>query len=94
MFLGLDKIYNQNIKKVIVAKAERSIGGSFSRIKLSNHGFADWDTMKIIICTPGGDEKVRAFKNFISKSETILICTHATLSAFNQLDISVLTMYF
>ncbi|MDA7837687.1 helicase-related protein, partial [Candidatus Pelagibacter sp.] len=41
---------------------------------------------------PGGDDKkVRAFKTFIEdKSQTILICTHATLRfAFNQLDVSV-----
>ena len=29
MFLGLDKLFNQGIKKVIVAVPERSIGGSF-----------------------------------------------------------------
>ena len=44
MFLGLDKLYNQGIKKVIVAVPEKSIGGSFDRTKLTNHGFfADWD---------------------------------------------------
>ncbi len=94
MFLGLDKLYNQKLKKVIVAVPERSIGGSFGRIKLTDHGFfADWDYNEDFnLCTPGGDEKkVRAFKTFIeSKSETILICTHATLRfAFNQSDISV-----
>ena len=94
MFLGLDKLYNQKIKKVIVAVPERSIGGSFGRIKLTDHGFfADWDYNEDFnLCTPGGDEKkVRAFKTFIeSKSDTILICTHATLRfAFNQSDISV-----
>ncbi len=94
MFLGLDKLYNQKIKKVIVAVPERSIGGSFDRIKLTDNGFfADWDYNEDYnLCTPGGDEKkVRAFKNFMdSKSETILICTHATLRfAFNQSDISI-----
>lgn len=29
MFLGLDKLFNQGLKKVIVAVPERSIGGSF-----------------------------------------------------------------
>ena len=44
MFLGLDKIYNQGIKKVIVAVPEKVIGGSFQRVKLTKHGyFADWD---------------------------------------------------
>ena len=44
MFLGLDKLYNQGIKKVIVAVPEKVIGGSFDRVKLTKHGiFADWD---------------------------------------------------
>ena len=29
MFLGLDKLHNQGIRKVIVAVPEKSIGGSF-----------------------------------------------------------------
>ena len=94
MFLGLDKLYNQGIKKVIVAVPEKVIGGSFDRIKLTENGFfADWDYNEDYnLCTPGGDEKkVRAFKSFIEdKSQTILICTHATLRfAFNQLETSV-----
>ena len=93
MFLGLDKLYNQGIKKVIVAVPERAIGASFDRVKLIENGFfANWDYNEDYnLCTPGGDEKkVRAFKAFIGDpSETILICTHATLRfAFNQLDIS------
>ena len=93
MFLGLDKLYNQNIKKVIVAVPERIIGASFERVKLTDYGFfADWDYNEDYnLCTPGGDDKkVRAFKSFIEdKSQTILICTHATLRfAFNQLDIT------
>ena len=92
MFLGLDKLYNQDVKKVIVSVPERSIGGSFGRIKLTETGFfADWDYNEDYnLCTPGGDnQKVRAFKKFIEdKSQTILICTHATLRfAFNQLNI-------
>jgi superfamily II DNA or RNA helicase len=94
MFLGLDKLYNQRIKKVIVAVPERAIGASFDRVKLTQHGFfADWDYNEDYnLCTPGGDDKkVRAFKTFIEDpSQTILICTHATLRfAFNQLDVSV-----
>lgn len=92
MFLGLDKLYNQDVKKVIVSVPERSIGGSFGRIKLTESGFfADWDYNEDYnLCTPGGDsQKVRAFKKFIEdNSQTILICTHATLRfAFNQLNI-------
>ena len=93
MFLGLDKLFNQGLKKVIVAVPERSIGGSFDRTKLTEHGFfADWDYNEDYnLCTPGGDDKkVRAFRSFIEdKSQAILICTHATLRfAYNQLDIS------
>lgn len=94
MFLGLDKLYNQGIKKVIVAVPERAIGASFDRVKLTKYGFfADWDYSEDYnLCTPGGDDKkVRAFKTFIEDpSQTILICTHATLRfAFNQLEVSV-----
>ena len=43
MFLSLDKLYNQGIKKVIVAVPEKVIGGSFGRVKLTEHGFfANW----------------------------------------------------
>jgi superfamily II DNA or RNA helicase len=94
MFLGLDKLYYQEIKKVIVAVPERAIGASFDRVKLTKYGFfADWDYNEDYnLCTPGGDDKkVRAFKTFIEDpSQTILICTHATLRfAFNQLNVSV-----
>lgn len=39
MFLGLDKLNNQGLSKVIVAVPERSIGGSFANTKLSESGF-------------------------------------------------------
>ena len=93
MFLALDKLFNQNIKKIIVSVPERSIGSSFEQTKLTDYGFfADWIYEdKYNLCTPGGDKsKVNQFKSFIEdKSATILICTHATLRfAFEQLDIS------
>lgn len=93
MFLGLDKLYNQGLRKVIVAVPERSIGGSFGRTDLTTFGFfADWDfDPKHNLCTPGSDSsagKVGAFKDFMADSSaTILICTHATLRfAFDQID--------
>ncbi len=94
MFLGLDKLFNQGIKKVIVSVPERSIGGSFDRTDLTTYGFfADWDfNPDYNLCTPGGESnKVTAFKNFLSdSSETILICTHATLRfAFDAVEESV-----
>ncbi len=94
MFLGLDKLFNQGVKKVIVAVPERSIGASFDRTDLTTYGFfADWDfNPDYNLCTPGGESsKVTAFKNFLSdSSETILICTHATLRfAFDAVEESV-----
>ena len=39
MFIALDKIVNQGLKKVIVAVPERSIGSSFKATELSQYGF-------------------------------------------------------
>lgn len=57
MFLGLDKLFNQGLKKVIVSVPERSIGSSFDRTDLTAHGFfADWDfNPDYNLCTPGGE---------------------------------------
>jgi len=84
MFLALDKLQNQGIKKVIVAVPERSIGGSFSKTNLTTYGFfADWEPNdNYNLCTPGSDgskTKVEAFHNFMKSDDQILICTHATL---------------
>ena len=82
MFLALDKLKNQGIRKVIVAVPERSIGSSFSPTQLTTFGFfADWDlNPKYNLCTVGNDgSKVKAFLSFLESDEKILICTHATL---------------
>lgn len=84
MFLGLDKLRNQGLKKVIVAVPERSIGSSFEETELSKYGFfTDWNPDdKYNLCTPGSDgskSKVKAFHDFMESNESILICTHATL---------------
>lgn len=84
MFLALDKLQNQGIKKVIVAVPEKSIGGSFSTTDLMSYGFfANWNVNdKYNLCTPGLDDsksKVEAFHKFMENDEQILICTHATL---------------
>ena len=82
MFIGLDKLINQGIKKVIVAVPEKSIGGSFGATDLKRDGFfADWELLpKNNLCSPGGNtSKVKAFVEFLSNDEKILICTHATL---------------
>lgn len=94
MFLALDKLFNQGIKKVIVAVPERSIGGSFKPTDLKANGFfADWEfNQDYNLCTPGGDaSKVNAFKKFLDDpAEVILVCTHATLRfAFDAVDESL-----
>ena len=91
MFLALDKLYEQGVKKVIVAVPERSIGASFASADLSNYGFfADWEVEhQYNLCTAGGDKsKVSAFVSFMEDaSATILVCTHATLRfAFDAVD--------
>lgn len=82
MFIALDKLVNQGIKKVIVAVPERSIGSSFSPTDLVSYGFsANWEpNLKYNLCTPGSDQsKVKSFIQFLESDERILICTHATL---------------
>ncbi|MBK9509970.1 MAG: DEAD/DEAH box helicase family protein [Cytophagaceae bacterium] len=84
MYIALDKLTNQDIKKVIVAVPERSIGGSFGNTKLKEAGFfADWELNdNFNLCTPGSDDsksKKQSFKNFLDNDEKILVCTHSTL---------------
>lgn len=90
MFIALDKLYNQGIKKVIVAVPERSIGASFKSTDLVSHGFfADWKVKdEYNLTTVGGEGgKVNKFKEFMSSDEQIIVCTHSTLRfAFEQLD--------
>lgn len=90
MFIGLDKLVNQGVKKVIVAVPERSIGSSFAKTDLKKFGFfADWKpNPRYNLCTPGVEKsKVTAFLNFLKSDEKILICTHATLRfAFDAID--------
>ena len=92
MFIALDKLVHQGLKKVIVAVPEKSIGGSFRKTDLKEFGFfANWIPKdEYNLCTPGMDgskNKVQAFKNFLDNDEKILICTHATLRfAFEELD--------
>lgn len=90
MFIALDKLKNQGIKKAIIAVPEKSIGGSFGKTDLASHGFfANWEpSPKYNLCTAGGDKsKVQAFLQFMESEEQILICTHSTLRfAFEQIS--------
>lgn len=67
MFIGLDKLRKQKLKKIIVAVPEMSIGSSFSSTDLSSQGFfADWEpAAEYNLCTPGGDKsKVKGLQAF------------------------------
>lgn len=82
MFIALDKLINQGLSKAIIAVPEKSIGGSFDSVELSNFGFfSDWVVEpKNNLCTPGGEQsKVKAFVDFLKGPDKVLVCTHATL---------------
>ncbi|MDO5667357.1 MAG: ATP-dependent helicase [Alcaligenaceae bacterium] len=91
MFLALDKLHNQGIKKAIVAVPEMSIGSSFRNTNLSEHGFfADWEVLPHNnLCTDENDAgKIEIFKAFMDNPhEKTLVCTHATFRfACEQLE--------
>ncbi len=87
MFIALDKLHNQGLQQAIVVVPERSIGGSFADESLSQHGFYwDWQVaLQWNLCNaPGIDEprvaksKVDAVRAFLTSSDKVLVCTHAT----------------
>ncbi|RWQ41492.1 MAG: DEAD/DEAH box helicase [Mesorhizobium sp.] len=87
MFVALDKLHNQNVRKAIIVVPERSIGGSFADEPLSKYGF-HWDwTVKPqwnLCNAPGIDQpsvaksKVKALGQFLASEDRVLVCTHAT----------------
>lgn len=82
MFIALDKLHNQNIKKVIVCVPEKSIGSSFNDEKLTDYGFYyDWQIVpKWNLCNSAGleDSKAKSVKAFLDSDDKILVCPHAT----------------
>lgn len=90
MFIALDKLLKQGVKKVIVAVPERSIGASFKDTSLTDYGFyADWKVNKKYNLTLEGSEKskVKAFVEFMNSNEEIIISTHSTFRyAYEKLD--------
>jgi hypothetical protein len=88
MFIALDKLLNQGVRKAIVAVPERSIGTSFKSMPLSQDGFfADWEVASQWNLTDfGGAQKTKAFAEFMAGDAKTMVCTHATLRfAFEQL---------
>ena len=71
MFVALDKMANQGVKKVIVAVPERSIGRSFKNTNLTDHGFyEDWIVDPHYDLTSGGSmgSNVKRFVEFLNLS--------------------------
>lgn len=82
MFITLDKLANQGLKKAIIIVPEKSIGSSFNNEPLTKFGFwADWDVQpKWNLCNAAGEDggKVDSLNSFLSCDNQILVCTHAT----------------
>lgn len=92
MFIALDKLHRQGLRKAIIAVPERSIGKSFQSTKLTQYGFYwDWEISPKNNLTEAGTSKskVQQFVDFMhsdSPEDRVLVCTHATLRfAFEQL---------
>lgn len=83
MFIALDKLHNQGVKKAIVVVPEKSIGSSFNDEPLSKFGFwADWSVvLRWNLCNAPGDDnggKIGSVKAFLESADRVLVCTHAT----------------
>jgi hypothetical protein len=82
MFIALDKLHNQNVKKAIIVVPEKSIGASFNNEPLSQYGFYwDWEVVpKWNLCNAPGEDggKVNSVKAFMESDDRVLVCTHAT----------------
>lgn len=83
MFIALDKLVNHGLKKVVVAVPEKSIGRSFKKTNLKEHGFfADWHvTPYYDLCDVKNekDKKGRFVEFFQQDASKVLVCAHATL---------------
>ena len=83
MFIALDKLAHQGLKKVVVAVPEKSIGRSFKNTNLREHGFfADWRvTPYYDLCDVKNekDKKGRFLEFFQQEASKVLVCAHATL---------------
>ncbi len=84
MFVALDKLANQGVKKVIVAVPQQNIGRSFNNTDLKKHGFfEDWKVAPYWnLCLNAGSEnsKKSVVQEFLlHPTANKLVCTHATL---------------
>ena len=83
MFIALDKLEHQGLKRVVVAVPEKSIGRSFKNTPLIPYGFfADWKVAPYYNLTDVKNEKDKKgrFIEFFNQNDArILVCAHATL---------------
>lgn len=92
MFVALDKLANQGVKKVIVAVPQQNIGRSFKDTALKKFGFfEDWRVAPYWnLCLNAGSEnsKKSIVREFLDHpTATKLVCTHATLlNSLNGID--------
>ncbi len=87
MFIALDKLANQGLRKAVIVVPEKSIGGSFADEKLTAGGFwADWRVVpRWNLCNApertrarAARSKVKAVGEFLAGADPVLVCTHAT----------------
>ena len=83
MYIALDKLEHQGIRKVVVAVPEKSIGRSFQNTNLKENGFfADWTVAPYFNLTDvknEQDKKGRFIEFFQNHNTKVLVCAHATL---------------
>jgi hypothetical protein len=82
MFIALDKLHNQGLRKAIITVPEKSIGSSFADEPLSKFGFwTDWNVApKWNLCNAPGEDgsKAASVGAFLNSEDRILVCPHAT----------------
>jgi hypothetical protein len=92
MFVALDKLANQGVRKIIVAVPQQNIGRSFKDTALKKYGFfEDWRVAPYWnLCLAAGSEssKKSIVREFLDHpTATKLVCTHATLlNSLNGID--------
>ena len=83
MYIALDKLKHQGLRKVVVAVPEKSIGRSFKNTDLMSGGFfADWKVAPYFNLTDvknEQDKKGRFIEFFSYNGARVLVCAHATL---------------
>lgn len=82
MFIALDKLHNQGVKKAIITVPEKSIGASFNDEPLTDFGFYhDWHIEpRWNLCNAPGEDgsKATAVRSFLDSDDLTLVCPHAT----------------